>query len=44
LPRNTLPGARVQTCLLQMKRLYKNDTIFRYVQTKEKCRTIEHWL
>lgn len=44
LPRNTFPGARVQTCILQMKRLYKNDTIFKHIKTKEKCRTIDYWL
>lgn len=29
LPRNTFKGARVQTCILEMKRGYNADTIFR---------------
>jgi len=44
LPRSTFSGARVQTCILQMKRLYKNDTIFRHIKTKEKCRTVDYCL
>lgn len=35
LPRNVFPGSRVQTCILEMKKDYKGQTIFKnYVRIK----------
>ncbi len=32
LPRNTFAGSRIQTCILQLEKGYKGETIFKYLK------------